>query len=66
MGVGVDPNGDEMTLTQVMIEVLDTQEPGQHSVLEIYQRVYDRCQELGVSATMDDIKREFRSAAGFP
>lgn len=51
-------------LIAVMFPIIS--EPGQHLASDSYEKVRAACEREGIPVTMDDIKREFREAAGYP
>lgn len=55
-----------MKLSDVVREYLETRGPGQHRLIDGFAWVSERCAELGITATDDEIKREFRDVAGYP
>lgn len=57
---------DSKRLTTIMMAEMRAQGDGQHAIEPFLIRVFDRCQEAGLSVTMQDVRREFRDSAGYP
>ena len=59
-------SNSRVTLTDIMIDELRKEGDGQHPTEPFIQRVYERCQQQGLLVSLQDVRREFRSVAGFP
>ncbi len=58
------PEEVHIRLMAVMFPIL--KEPSQHLVSDTYEKIRAACERENIPVTMDDIKREFRDAAGYP
>jgi hypothetical protein len=58
------PEDVHKRLIAVMWPILE--EPGQHRASDQYEKIRAACEREGIPVTLDDIKQEYRDAAGYP